>query len=336
MSVAPRGSFSMTARFLHAFARIAVKAAISAALIAFALRDVDLAVVRAQLAAANLYSVAAALGLITGISMIHAERWRVVLRQLHCSLTFDQALKYVLIGYFFNQTLPSTVGGDAFRIWGAYRGGIPIHDAASSVIIDRAVALASLLAMIVAGLPWLFELITSPSARWVTASLIVGGVLAMASVLALGHFSGFLDRWRIGRMLLALITRARAVFLDVRALAIVAALTIGGYTIVSYAVHQLARGISVDLGFGYSLLLVPLITLVTVLPISIAGWGLRESAMVVALGLIGVPAAAAFSLSILYGLVVMASGLPGGVIWLVARRGPGSIAAVDVKDPLKE
>jgi len=39
----------MTARFLHAFARIAVKAAISAALIAFALRDVDLAVVRANL-----------------------------------------------------------------------------------------------------------------------------------------------------------------------------------------------------------------------------------------------------------------------------------------------
>jgi len=33
---------------------------------------------------------------------------------------------------------------------------------------------------------------------------------------------------------------------------------------------------------------------------------------------------------------MMASGLPGGVIWLVARRGPGSIAAVDVKDPLKE
>lgn len=326
----------MTAKLLHAFARFAVKAAISIALLAFALREVDLAVVRAQFAAANLYSVAAALGLITGISVIHAERWRVVLRRLHCSLTFNQALRYVLIGYFFNQTLPSTVGGDAFRIWGAYREGISIHDAAASVIIDRAVALASLLVMIGAGLPWLFELITSPSARWVTASLIGGGVFAMVFLLALGRYSGFLDRWRIGRMLLALIARARAVFLDVGALALVVTFTIGSYIIMAYSVHLLARGISVDLGFGYSLLLLPLVTLVTVLPISIAGWGLRESAMVVALGLIGVPAAAAFSLSILYGLVVMASGIPGGMIWLVTRRAPGPVVAVDVKDSLQE
>jgi hypothetical protein len=32
----------------------------------------------------------------------------------------------------------------------------------------------------------------------------------------------------------------------------------------------------------------------------------------------------------------MASGVPGGVIWLATRRDPGSIAAVDIKDPLKE
>jgi hypothetical protein len=42
--------------------------------------------------------------------------------------------------------------------------------------------------------------------------------------------------------------------------------------------------------------------------------------MVVALGLIGVPAVQAFSLSVLYGLVVMASGIPGGLMWLLMRR----------------
>jgi hypothetical protein len=57
-----------------ALARLVVKAAISAALIAFALRNVDLAAVGTQLAEANFYSVAAALGLITAISVIHAER----------------------------------------------------------------------------------------------------------------------------------------------------------------------------------------------------------------------------------------------------------------------
>ena len=64
----------------------------------------------------------------------------------------------------------------------------------------------------------------------------------------------------------------------------------------------------------------PLVSLVTFLPVSVAGWGLRESSMVVALGLIGVPSAEAFSLSVLFGLVVMASGIPGGVLWLISKR----------------
>jgi glycosyltransferase 2 family protein len=299
-----------------------VKAAISAALIAFALRNVDLAAVGTQLAEANFYSVAAALGLITAISVIHAERWRVVLRRLQCDLPLGLSVKFVLIGYFFNQTLPSTVGGDAYRVWGAYRVGIDVHKATSSVIIDRATALVSLMLMIVLGLPWLLELITSPTGRWIVVILIASGFLALTLVLGLGRVPRVFDRWRVGRMLLALVMHARAVFLDARALALATALTMAGYIIASYAVHLLARAISVDLGFGHSLLLVPLVTLITVLPISIGGWGVRENAMVVALGLIGIPVSAALSLSILYGLVVMASGVPGGVIWLIMRRGP--------------
>jgi glycosyltransferase 2 family protein len=325
----------MTSKSAGAIARFVVKAAISAALIAFALRNIDVAVIGAQLAAADLRLVVVAVLLITSIAMLHAERWRLVLRRLQCELAFAQTLRYVLIGYFFNQTLPSTVGGDAYRIWGVYRDGVGISDAASSVIIDRATALATLLLMIATGLPWLFELITDPAARCIAVLFVAGGIGAIVVSLGLGRFPGLFDRWRVGRIALALILRTRAVFLDARALVLATALTIGGYIVASYAVHLLARAISIDLGFGHSLLLVPLITLITVLPISIGGWGLRENTMVVALGLIGIPATAALSLSILYGLVIMASGIPGGLAWLAMRRRQGDIVTVDLKDALK-
>jgi uncharacterized protein (TIRG00374 family) len=312
------------------FARTALKALASIALLALALRGIDAAAIRTHLAQADPWTIAVAIALMTGISAIHTQRWSIVLNCLGRDLDFVLAWKLVLIGYFFNQTLPSTVGGDAFRVWGAYRNGIRVGDAISSVIIDRVAALISLLLMIVFGLRWLFELITVPSARWIVMLVLVGGAVGMALLLSLGRFASLLQRWRLTRLLLPVASGARAVFGSGSATAQIVLLTIVGYAVASYAVHLLAQGLSIKLGFGDALLLIPLVTLVTVLPVSIAGWGLRESAMVVALGLIGVPAAAAFSLSVLYGLVVMASGIPGGVIWLLMRRVAPAIASAEV------
>jgi hypothetical protein len=55
------------------------------------------------------------------------------------------------------------------------------------------------------------------------------------------------------------------------------------------------------------------------LPISIAGWGVRETAMVGLFGLIGVPGEGALVLAVLFGLVGIAAALPGGVLWLASR-----------------
>ena len=62
-------------------------------------------------------------------------------------------------------------------------------------------------------------------------------------------------------------------------------------------------------------LLVPPVILITVVPVSIAGWGVREGAMVVAFGFIQVPASAAFALSVLFGLTLAVSSLPGSLLW---------------------
>ena len=62
------------------------------------------------------------------------------------------------------------------------------------------------------------------------------------------------------------------------------------------------------------LLLAPLVTLVTTVPISVGGWGVREGAMVTALGLVNIPPSVALAVSIQFGLIMLVVGLPGGVL----------------------
>ena len=86
-------------------------------------------------------------------------------------------------------------------------------------------------------------------------------------------------------------------------------------------VYILACSMLIELEFMHSLLLMPLIVLLTILPISIAGWGVREGAMIMLLGLVGMPSEQALALSILVGIVALISGLPGGLIWLIENYG---------------
>ena len=83
----------------------------------------------------------------------------------------------------------------------------------------------------------------------------------------------------------------------------------------------LARNFDPDAPIAAFLLLAPLIAMVTTVPISIGGWGVREGAMITALGLVDIPPSAALDVSIQFGLIMLVVGLPGGVLTLF---GPAS------------
>jgi hypothetical protein len=66
----------------------------------------------------------------------------------------------------------------------------------------------------------------------------------------------------------------------------------------------------------------------SMLPVSVAGWGVRELAMVSAFGYAGVPNADALLMSLCFGLLILTISLPGGLLWLVTAR---STAPLDEK-----
>jgi hypothetical protein len=84
----------------------------------------------------------------------------------------------------------------------------------------------------------------------------------------------------------------------------------------------MARGLDMSASLLDCLVLMQLVALVTALPISIGGWGVREVAMVGLFGLIGLPASAALALSVQLGVLSLLAALPGGLVLLLLRAGP--------------
>ena len=110
-----------------------LKIALSLILIAIVVRAFDVRGVVAQFMKVDAATLLLATAVAVAIAPLHAWRWLAVIGASNHRLGFRTALQVVLIGHFFNQVLPSSVGGDAMRVWCGYRAGLdfgmPVDDA---------------------------------------------------------------------------------------------------------------------------------------------------------------------------------------------------------------
>jgi len=82
----------------------------------------------------------------------------------------------------------------------------------------------------------------------------------------------------------------------------------------------MALGLDVHLSLTDCVILMQPVALAVALPISIGGWGVRETAMIGLLGFVGIPSSAALSLSVQMGLLTIVATLPGAAFWLLHRE----------------
>jgi hypothetical protein len=147
---------------------LSAKAAISILLLYFSLRWGNVSTIPGRLSRLEPGWVALALGLLTTQIVFLAIRWKTIAVACGANLSFVPALQLSFIAAFFNQVLPSTVGGDGARIWLlARRGAAGWARATYSVLIDRIVGVFALALVVLVCLPWTFELIHDAIARTV-------------------------------------------------------------------------------------------------------------------------------------------------------------------------
>jgi glycosyltransferase 2 family protein len=302
-----------------------LKAAVSALLLYLSLRSVHLESVGARLVSAKATWLLAAAALMVAQTVLLAVRWREIADAGTAQLGFRAALQITFIGSFFSQVLPSTVGGDAARIWLLARRGGGWASATYSVLIDRVVGVTVLAAIVIACLPWTLSLVHDPIARGVLLLIGFGAIAGAAVFLALGLLPARLAA-RIGlvrhlasasRMALTLCHCPRSLLVLVATSLLIQFLTVT-------LVWCCAQSVDAPVGFAPVLFLLLPVLLIATVPISIAGWGVRESSMVMAFGYAGLAQSDGLVLSILFGLVSFAVGAIGGVVWIASglRRLP--------------
>jgi uncharacterized membrane protein YbhN (UPF0104 family) len=289
----------------------ALKVGVSVGVLALIATRSDVGKIGALLTSLNSSTIAAVMALTVVQVVIGAYRWVLVMQGVEIAVAFWPALQALYVSLFWNQCLPSYIGADAYRVYWLYRENHPLAPAARGVVIDRVVAIIVLVLMLGAGLPFLFVRLPAPAVQSGITMVLLGGLAGTAV-----FFGGDLlpKRWQRPRLVgeLALLSAtARHVLLTDRTGAAVAGLAVLIHLITALVMFCFSRSLGLPLTLLDCLLFTPPIMLLSAVPISIAGWGVREGVVVGALSMIGVGTEPALALSVLMGFTMLANALIG-------------------------
>jgi uncharacterized protein (TIRG00374 family) len=291
--------------------------ALTTATLIFVFRGIDRAVFARLLATQNRGLLAVAAFFFLMQILLGGERWRAILSGLTReppTMGNAQAVFYASI--FFNCLPIGTVGGDVARVWLARRFALSLSQIVLSVLVDRVVTVAALIMLALATLPT----ISSPivvTVWFAGAAILATGALG---IVLLGVIERLLGRWRHQRFIDFVLGMAE----QLRKLTKRAGLLALGFALVSAAcaglgTYCIAQSLGLVVAPVAMMAVTSIMTLVVALPISVAGWGVREVSLVALLGVLGVDREAALVLSVELGLINTLLSLPGGIVWLMLR-----------------
>ncbi|HEU5316502.1 MAG TPA: lysylphosphatidylglycerol synthase transmembrane domain-containing protein [Chloroflexota bacterium] len=268
---------------------------------------------------ADLAWLAAGIALVLVALAVSAWKWQLLLEAQGLTVPVPALFNSYLVGLFFNNFLPSNIGGDVVRVHDVAKRTGQASAVAASVIAER--LLAGLALALTAAVALLFSAEytarVGPSiglALFVFAALLGAAALPgsrawLERVLPAGRAQAVA---RVtGQMGQAL--RNRNVVVAVLALSFVFQAAV---VLVAWAGFA-AIGVPVSLGACF--LFIPIISAVQLVPVSLNGLGVREGAYVVFFGSIGVGEVHAAAASLLFGLLVAGVSLAGGLLF-AARR----------------
>ncbi|HET9061680.1 MAG TPA: lysylphosphatidylglycerol synthase transmembrane domain-containing protein, partial [Candidatus Binatia bacterium] len=259
----------------------------------------DLAEVARSMAAAGVTPIALTLGVYLFGQVVSALRWLLIARSIGFALRPSTAVIYYFIGMFFNFLGPSLLGGDVARSLYLARGRERMVAAAAAVAFDRYVGFVWL-AVLGSAAQIVFGSFSIPARLvWATHGL---AIVALVSWLFLPAVST---------------ERIPSGFFRVRSAASV--ISILFHVIQISGAIALAQAVSPAIPWQYCFVFHPLVAIVSALPISIAGLGVRESGYVYFLSTVeGAPEGQAGAFAAAWLAVVAASSAIGGIVFLVS------------------
>lgn len=263
----------------------------------------------------GIWIIAAIICIVLSIA-ISTWKWQEVLKAQGMELSWQELWNAYWEGQFFNNFLPSSIGGDAMRIVRVGNLSGDTAGATASVIIERILATIGLsVTGIMGGL-----MVRHPDYRIISifAALIVLCTLLMM-IISRGRLPAWIEKnsGRISNFLKGMQVHGNRIqgkgcqMIKVSLLSVFFQVAVVG---VNYCIFQALHIESV--GILDALYIVPLASVAAMLPVGINGYGLREGAYVALLGMYSINRGVAFVASLLFAFLVSLCSLYGAWVWL--------------------
>ena len=298
----------------------------SAALLYVVLRSIDLPPFWERVKSMNPAWILLALAAYALTQAIGVWRWNRLLRAQHVEVEPRRLTESIWVSMFFNNFLPSNIGGDVVRIADTAPAAGSKTLAMTVILVDRVLGLTALVIIASSG-----ALVASlygvhiPGARWLWMASALGAVAAISVITmpqlvshALRPVRALNKPWiteRAQRLEDAVIKfrNAPSAVAGAFAGAMVVQITIVAFYLLT------AEGLSVPLPIFLGAVLIPVSLVVQMAPVSINGFGVREAVFAFFFRRFGLPTDAAVALSLVSTGMVMGLSLVGGFFFLRRR-----------------
>ena len=307
-----------------------IKLLISAVLIGWILHKVNLIKLKDILISANLLWIIAAVSLHIYAYWASGKRWQILLKALKIKQTVGFLIKSYLVGTFFNQFLPTIVGGDMIRAIDLSDPCQSLTKSLTIILLERFIGIIALLSLVNVGfifrMRYIHEVTYWPI--YVQIAFIIGIIIVLLTESIEDekvehHFSNNFIKKILYKILLVLNTlkKFRSHPLPLFK-AFILSVTLQLIFILHYYFLSLSIGLHVS--YTYLLIIIPIIFLLSMLPVSINGIGLRESLFIYFFSKIGVAPEKSLTICILGFTITLFYGLIGGLIYM-SRKEPASL-----------
>ena len=211
-----------------------------------------------------------------------------------------------VVGWFFSNVAPSTLGGDVFRGVQLSRVGMSPGGAARLVVAIRALSFLTLVIVMLMSFPIAWKWLSDPRDVVVLGSVLLAAVGAICALFFLAHVAARvprIERWKFSRKIDTIAGDFRLLLVPSLPMATAWLAALVQHILRVGTLACLAAGLGLGIPFAVLFALTPAALLIAMLPVSLGGWGVRELTFVYSLGAAGVGAEAALSLSIAFGLL---------------------------------
>jgi glycosyltransferase 2 family protein len=296
---------------MNRIALLVAKLAVATLLMWLVIDRVDPAQMIADISSASVSALAGAVLLLAFQPVLGAMRWHLIMRRFGAPVTPRQSVRLTYISTFLNQLVPGGFGGDAMRMWLSVRAGHQLSHALNGVTFDRLTFFLGLLlttAVCISALD-AYPRITALKLPLITAAAIA--LLATAVFIMLDRLPGALARFSPIRELGHVSVDARMLFLSRGTGAAVLLLSLVSIANLCGSLFLFMVAFNVPLLPSLLAASMPPIVLASSLPITIGGWGTRETAVVVMLTTMGTQPEPGVIASIAFGLAGLLISVPG-------------------------